>query len=177
MTQLPARAGEATKDPREPTGKRDAVHRTICRYMELCDVPSVDFSLTELASLFSYDAVWEGVGPEYASKFGTQRGRPAIAGMLAQFLPPNPHFIRNVHLLTNELIDVAEAHARGRWLLQQLSAYADGRSELMVARVSADCVFDRGIARIKHFRTEKLFVTPLDSAAIHLSPDSAAGRT
>jgi hypothetical protein len=144
--------------------KREAVHRVMCRYMELCDVPSVNFSLEELASLFTHDAVWEGIGAAYSGKFGKREGRRAVVGMLAEYLPPSTHFHSNVHLLGSEQIDVDDATARGRWIMQQLSRYDDGSAELLVARVTADCEVRGGTARIKHFTTEKLFVTRLDEA-------------
>ncbi|WKN55673.1 nuclear transport factor 2 family protein [Rhodococcus opacus] len=143
---------------------REAVHRVMCRYMELCDVPSVEFSVEELASLFTPDAVWEGIGAEYARKFGTRRGRPEIVGMLTAYLPPNSHFRGNVHLLGSEQIDVDGPAARGRWIMQQLSRYEDESAELLIARITAECEVRGGIARIKHFTTEKLFVTRLDEA-------------
>ncbi|MBC2640328.1 nuclear transport factor 2 family protein [Rhodococcus wratislaviensis] len=144
--------------------KRAAVHRVMCRYMELCDVPSVNFSLGELASLFTHDTVWEGLGAAYSGKFGKREGRDAVVEMLAEYLPPSTHFRNNVHLLGSEQIDVDDTTARGRWIMQQLSRYADGSAELLVARVTADCEVRVGTARIKHFTTEKLFVTRLDEA-------------
>ena len=143
---------------------REAVHRVMCRYMELCDVPSVQFSVEELASLFTADAVWEGIGAEYARKFGRRRGRPEIVGMLIAYLPPNSHFRANVHVLGSEQIEVDGPAAQGRWIMQQLSRYEDGSAELLVARITADCELVDGTARIKHFTTEKLFVTRLDEA-------------
>ncbi|WP_016882271.1 MULTISPECIES: nuclear transport factor 2 family protein [unclassified Rhodococcus (in: high G+C Gram-positive bacteria)] len=143
---------------------RAAVHRVMCRYMELCDVPSVAFSVEELASLFTPDAVWEGIGTEYAHKFGTRRGLPEIVGMLTAYLPPNSHFRANVHLLGNEQIEVDGPEAQGRWIMQQLSRYEDGSAELLVVRITAECEVRGGTARIKHFTTEKLFVTRLDEA-------------
>ena len=142
---------------------REAVHRVMCRYMELCDVPSVESSVEELASLFTPDAVWEGIG-EYAHKFGTRRGRPEIVGMLTAYLPPNSHFRGNVHLLGSEQIEVDGPAARGRWIMQQLSRYEDESAELLAARITAECEVQGGVARIKHFTTEKLFVTRLDEA-------------
>ncbi|MDT2005738.1 nuclear transport factor 2 family protein [Rhodococcus opacus] len=142
--------------------RREAVHRVMCRYMELCDVPSVNFSLDQLASLFTHDAVWEGIGSAYSGKFGKRVGRRAVIGMLAEYLPPSTHFRRNVHLLGSAQIDVDDTPARGRWIMQQLSTYEDGSSELLVARVTAECEVQGGTARIKHFTTEKLFVTRLD---------------
>ncbi|MEU5272349.1 hypothetical protein AB0G77_28165 [Streptomyces hygroscopicus] len=52
-----------------------------------------------LADLFTPDAVWEGAGPLYTEKFGRTSGPEAIAAMLSAYLPPNPHFRANAHLL------------------------------------------------------------------------------
>ncbi|MDH6677787.1 hypothetical protein M2284_001986 [Rhodococcus sp. LBL1] len=145
------------------SGARDAVHDLICRYMELCDVPSVGFSVDALAALFTEDAVWEGVGADYAARFGTRSGRDAVIEMVASHLPPNDHFRRNVHLLGNEQIDVDTdgGAARGRWIMQQLSTYRDGTSELIAARIDAEVDLTGAAALIRRFRTERLFATPL----------------
>lgn len=143
---------------------REAVHRVMCRYMELCDVPSVQFSAKELGSLFTRDAVWEGVGSDYAHKFGKRQGRREIVGMLTAYLPPSSHFRGNAHLLGNEQIDVDGPTAQGRWVMQQLSRYEDESAELLVARITAECEVRDGAARISHFTTQKLFATRLDEA-------------
>ncbi|MGV9862917.1 nuclear transport factor 2 family protein [Rhodococcus koreensis] len=148
----------------ERIDRREAVHRVMCRYMELCDVPSVQFSAEELGSLFTPDAVWEGVGSDYAHKFGRRQGRREIVGMLTAYLPPNSHFRGNAHLLGNEQIDVDGPTARGRWVMQQLSRYEDESAELLVTRITAECEVRDGTARISHFTTEKLFATRLDEA-------------
>ncbi|WP_043826501.1 nuclear transport factor 2 family protein [Rhodococcus opacus] len=145
--------------------KREAVHRVMCRYMELCDVPAVRFSALELGSLFTPDAVWEGVGSDYAHKFGRRQGREEIVGMLTAYLPPSSHFRANAHLLGNEQIDVDGPAAHGRWVMQQLSRYEDDSAELLVARITAECEIRNGTARISHFTTEKLFASRLDEAA------------
>lgn len=133
----------------------------MCRYMELCDVPSVDFSVDALAALFTEDATWEGAGSEYTARFGRRRGRDEVVAMLAEYLPPNEHFRRNVHLLGNERIDVTGTAAHGRWIMQQLSSYPDGTSELVTARIDADFVVTDGTALIRRFRTERLFAAAL----------------
>lgn len=142
----------------------NAVRRTISRYMALCDVPALIFEGESLAALFSDDAVWEGIGPQYADKFGRLSGGEQIVAMLKRYLPPSPHFATNVHFLTSEHIDVEGDRAKGRWIMLQASGYVDGKAELIAARLEVDFVparEDRGGAwLIRHFRTERLFDAP-----------------
>lgn len=142
-----------------------AAHRTLARYLQLCDVPQPELDWTELASLFTEDAVWEGIGPAYAGKFGRCEGRTTILTMLAGFLPPAEHFVSNVHLLGGGRFERGgDGAVQGSWIMQQLSAYDDGTAELTAARLTVE--FDgRTAAAIRHFRTEKLFTTKLDPAA------------
>ena len=140
----------------------------MARYMALCDVPSGALDGESLASLFTADAVWEGIGPQYTSKFGRIEGREAIVAMLARYLPPAPHFATNVHFLTSESIEmVTPARASGRWIMLQASGYVDARAELIAARLEIDFVpttcGESGVRRpwlIHHFRTERLFDAP-----------------
>lgn len=147
---------------------RESVQRTLARYLDLCDVPRPDLSWEDMAALFAEDAVWEGVGPAYSGKFGRVEGRPAILAMLAEFLPPEPHFAQNVHLAINGFIDVSGSTATGQWIMQQLSAYCGGGSELVAARLSVGFDIHGGSAMIRHFRTERLFTAQL-SALVHVN--------
>jgi hypothetical protein len=135
-----------------------AARRALSRYMSLCDVPApADARNGELQALFTADAIWEGVGAEYASGFGRHVGPAAIAGFLGKYLPPAPHFQRNVHFLTSEAMVADDNKVRGHWIMQQLSVYADGKTELISARLAADFVVDiEGTARIRRFQTERL---------------------
>ncbi|MFM0009818.1 nuclear transport factor 2 family protein [Paraburkholderia sediminicola] len=139
-----------------------AVRRTMARYMALCDVPSGVLEGETLSALFTVDAIWEGIGPQYASKFGHLTGHAEILAMLTRYLPPSPHFSVNVHFLTSETIEVQGATAKGRWIMLQASGYVDAQAELIAARLEVD--FARaGNARdwlITHFRTERLFDAP-----------------
>lgn len=142
-----------------------AVRKTMSRYMALCDVPAAILDGESLGALFADDAVWEGVGPQYAEKFGQLRGRAAIVAMLQRYLPPTPHFATNVHFLTSETIeaiDVADRRAKGRWIILQASGYVDERAELIGARLDVDFVrsTDGRDWLIAHFRTERLFDAP-----------------
>ena len=141
-----------------------AVRRTMMRYMALCDVPSGGQPSETLAELFSVDAIWQGIGPEYAEKFGALAGREAIVAMLARYLPPTPHFSVNTHFMASETIDVdgAATHATGRWIMLQASGYVEGGAELVSARLEVDFVPAADGRRwlIGHFRTQRLFDAP-----------------
>jgi hypothetical protein len=139
-----------------------AVRRTMARYMALCDVPSGALEGETLAALFAEDAIWEGIGSQYASKFGRLSGHAQILAMLTRYLPPSPHFTVNVHFLTSETIEVQGTNARGRWIMLQASGYVDAPAELISARLEVDFA-SAGNGRdwlIKHFRTERLFDAP-----------------
>ncbi|NKJ50410.1 polyketide cyclase [Burkholderia sp. SG-MS1] len=139
-----------------------AVRGTMARYMALCDVPCGALEGETLAALFADDAVWEGIGPQYANKFGCLKGRTAIIAMLSRYLPPSPHFSVNVHLLTSEAIEVGGAAAKGRWIMLQASGYVDAPAELISARLEVDFA-PAANGRdwlITHFRTERLFDAP-----------------
>ncbi|MFD4599824.1 nuclear transport factor 2 family protein [Streptomyces sp. NPDC058464] len=146
---------------------REHVRDTLDRYLRLCDVPVRDGAAGELGELFTDDAVWEGVGPEYSGEFGRREGRAAILEMLAAYLPPSTYFRENVHLLFPGTLDLPDdATARGTWLMQQLSRYTSGAAELRVARL--DVTFrlaPDAPARISLFRTERLFSAPLTKEA------------
>ena len=57
-----------------------AVRRTLTRYMALCDVPAGGIDGETLGSLFTNDAIWQGIGPLYAGKFGFLQGREGDPG-------------------------------------------------------------------------------------------------
>jgi hypothetical protein len=139
-----------------------AVRKTIARYMALCDVPSGACNGESLAALFAEDAIWEGIGPQYAQKFGRVEGRAEIVAMLQRYLPPTPHFTTNVHFLTAETIEVAGSSAKGRWVMLQASGYVDAQAQLISARLEVDFSpsHDGGQWLIQHFRTERLFDAP-----------------
>ncbi|OLL31975.1 polyketide cyclase [Burkholderia sp. SRS-W-2-2016] len=143
---------------------QNAVRNTIARYMALCDVPVRALQGEALAALFTGDAIWEGIGPQYANKFGRLEGPAQIVAMLQRYLPPTPHFATNTHFLTSEHIEVNGARATGRWIMLQASGYVDGKAELIAARLEIDFVpaaHDGGATwLIRHFRTERLFDAP-----------------
>lgn len=159
---LPIAAFEALKVRIAALEAENAVRKTIARYMALCDVPSGALDGESLAALFTEDAIWEGIGPQYTQKFGHLQGHDAILAMLQRYLPPVPHFATNVHFLTSETIEVDGAHAKGRWIMLQASGYVDARAELIAARLEIDFVpAAKGHTwLIQHFRTERLFDAP-----------------
>lgn len=145
---------------------QEAARTTLSRYMDLCDVPRSSFAWEDMSALFTEHAVWEGIGPEYTGKFGRLEGRSAILSMLADFLPPSSHFKRNIHLLGSGRVVAEGNSATGAWIMQQLSEYDGGGTELILARLTVDFEFADGVARISHFRTEKLF-TALPATPVH----------
>lgn len=149
---------------------KDAVHDCVTRYLDLCDVPGPLETQGQIGQLFTTDATWEGVGPEYAGKFGIGRGRDEITALVTRYLPPATHFVRNVHLLGSEQIRIDDDDARGCWIMQQLSLYADGTAELSCARLEIDFevqyMRDTTTARMRRFRTQRMFATPLPADAM-----------
>jgi len=137
------------------------VRRLMARYMDLCDVPRAATHVSQLAQLFSADAIWEGVGSQTAQTFGQHRGRDAVAAFVAGYLPPSEHFRLNLHFLTSESIVVDGSTAQGQWIMQQICTCADGRSELFGTRLNIDFRRVDGGWLIAHFRTQRLFNTGL----------------
>ncbi|MEB2625135.1 nuclear transport factor 2 family protein [Pseudomonas sp. YuFO8] len=140
-----------------------AVRRLMARYMDLCDVPRAVVEVSELARLFTVDAIWEGVGSSAAQTFGQHRGREAVAAFVGGYLPPSDHFRLNLHYLTSESILVDGSAAQGQWIMQQISTYADGRNELFGTRLNIDFRCVDGTWLIAHFRTQRLFNTELNA--------------
>lgn len=140
-----------------------AVRRLMARYMDLCDVPRAVVEASELARLFTVDAIWEGVGSSAAQTFGQHRGREAVAAFVGGYLPPSDHFRLNLHYLTSESILVDGSAAQGQWIMQQISTYADGRNELFGTRLNIDFRCVDGTWLIAHFRTQRLFNTELNA--------------
>ncbi|WP_413810709.1 nuclear transport factor 2 family protein [Streptomyces sp. OE57] len=150
--------------PTSAVAPDELAQQVLIRYLELCDVPRSPGATGRLEDLFTPDAVWEGVGPLYAAKFGRTTGARAIAEMVSAHLPPNPHFQANVHLLHPGTTDTDGDQVRGRWLMQQLSRYESGGAELLVARLEVDFRIEEVRARIRHFRTERVFDADLGQA-------------
>jgi len=137
------------------------VRRLMARYMDLCDVPRAPTHVRDLAALFCVDAIWEGIGSQTVQTFGQHQGREAIAAFVGGYLPPSEHFRLNLHYLTSESIVVDGSKAQGQWIMQQISTYDDGRSELFGTRLNIDFRCVDGVWLIAHFRTQRLFNTGL----------------
>ncbi|MEA5155289.1 nuclear transport factor 2 family protein [Raineyella sp.] len=144
----------------------------LTRYLDLCDVPGPLTDLDRIGALFTPDAIWEGLGPEYAGTYGRAEGREAVQALVGSYLPPADHFVRNAHLLgTGQVDPVGRERAEGRWLMQQLSLHPDGRAELRCARlrISFALTAERHqppTALMHHFTTERLFATPVAAEAM-----------
>ncbi|MHA7679907.1 nuclear transport factor 2 family protein [Cupriavidus sp. PET2-C1] len=166
-TQIPASVDDLSRRMAALEAE-GAARRTLSRYMSLCDVPAPADACNgdgELPALFTDDAVWEGVGTEYASGFGRHVGPAAIGGFLRKYLPPVPHFQRNVHCLTSEAMVADGDVVRGRWIMQQLSVYVGGKTELISARLAVKfAIGSDGAARMRHFQTERLSCLTLAEA-------------
>ena len=151
------------------------VRKCMNRYMQLCDILGVGFDLKPLADLFTKDAIWEGKGNRYSKTFGRFEGRIAIAAMFEKYTKAPAHFALNVHFLANELIEVNGQTATGSWVLMQPSTFADGKSQLSCARITADFREDNNVWQISHFQTMNLFSRPIDkpwdNAALLPVPD------
>lgn len=146
-----------------------ASRNTLARYMHLCDQPCSDRGFPQLADLFTEDAIWEGVGPLYAGKFGRHQGPAAIAAFVGSYLAPSLHFKRNLHFLTSEQLSVTEdcGSAHGQWLMLQLSTYGEGGAQAITARLDVDFrAAPDGRWLIAHFRTERLECVPWNDNGI-----------
>lgn len=144
------------------------VRNTLNRYMHLCDQPCADSDFPRLADLFTEDAVWEGVGVQYAEKFGRHQGRAAIAAFVGGYLAPSTHFKRNHHFVTSDqvYVDSDGCGAHGQWLMLQLSTYGDDTAQAITARLNVNfSPLPGGRWAIAHFRTERLECVPWDREA------------
>lgn len=146
----------------------ESIRWIISRYMELCDVPQPEFDLAELGALFTEDATWQGIGPEYDEKFGRYNGRAAIAQMLGRHLLPGGPFTANAHVLGEGRINISFPTASGSWVMQQVSQYTDGRQEVVAARITVDFELGGAMALIKAFHTQRLVaLSPANLATPH----------
>lgn len=141
-----------------------AVRDTMQTYMRLCDDIGEDFPLSSLMSLFTEDAVWEGVGEYYQNKLGRHEGKTAIEAMFAKYTLPPSHFKFNLHILANEFITVKDSFtALGSWILIQPSDFTHGKSHLSVANIKAEFANIEGEWKISLFQTRNMFSKPMNS--------------
>jgi hypothetical protein len=141
---------------------QSAIRNVMAQYMSFCDRLDESTPMDDLAALFTRDAVWTGKGSRYQAAFGEHRGRVAIAEMLGRYRGPPPHFALNAHFLTCEAIDAAANPAVGKWMMLQVSTYADGTSDLRAARLNVQFAFEHARWRISRFETENIFARPID---------------
>ncbi|WOP19282.1 nuclear transport factor 2 family protein [Raineyella sp. LH-20] len=150
----------------------EAVTGCLTCYLDLCDVPGPLADLDEIGALFTEQAVWEGIGPEYADTYGRAEGRAAVQALVGGYLPPVDHFVRNAHLLgAGQVAVTGRERADGRWLMQQLSLHTDGTAALRCARLRVSFALTAEqhrppTALIHHFTTERLFATPIAAEAM-----------
>lgn len=146
------------------------IRRLQARYMHLCDTPcpepGVDDDATRIdriVSLYTEDAVWEGVGSYYDGQFGQSVGHAAIRRHFENFWGQkrDPALVLNVHYLTSEQIHVQGDTAEGQWVHMQPWLYADGSSLLRSSRLNNAFRNTDAGWRIARTRTENVFVAPL----------------
>ncbi len=136
------------------------IRNVLSRYMTLCDQPCHDKNFPQLDDLFTFDALWEGVGELYTKTFGQQVGRENIVTFLNTYLAPNPHFKKNVHYLTSDHLVVHANSAHGQWIMLQISTYENNTSEAIGARLNIDFTRNEKVWQMSHFRTQRLFSAP-----------------
>jgi len=84
---------------------------------------------------------------------------------------------RNVHLLGNSRTAANGSTATGEWIMQHLSDYDGGGTELIWARLRVDFEYAEGAARICHLRKrDPDFPAEFRPPAAHLSTASALGK-
>ena len=123
------------------------------QYMRYCDDIGEQFLLKPLLDLFTEDAIWEGVGPLYRKKMGRHEGKDAISDMFAKYTQPPSHFQFNLHILSNQYIEIEGDSGKGEWLLLQPSDFSDGRAHLTGARITSSFVRQNNAWKIMHFQT------------------------
>ena len=95
------------------------IRRLVGRYMFLCDAPLPEPENAALprheaiATLFTEDAIWEGVGSAHGAQFGRKQGRGEIAAHFADFFGGTPRQVFNTHYLCSEQIIPASDTAEG----------------------------------------------------------------
>lgn len=142
--------------------------RVLMEYMYLCDTPYPIFGgeledrVTAVASVFTEDAIWEGVGGAHGQQFGQNVGRQAIADHMRRFYGGNHATqIFNTHYVSSGQVWVTENGAEGIWPQFQPWIYADGKSLIRSSRVHVKFRETADGWKICHYRTENLFIGDL----------------
>lgn len=137
------------------------VRALMAEYVALCDRLGRGSTAGDIADLFTADAEWIGVGPDYVQEYGRHRGRDAITAFFDEFCRHEPHFRFNAHFLTSERIEPGPARARGRWLMLQAATRAVG-SDLRGARLDVRFARDGAAWKIERFETARLLALSVD---------------
>ncbi|ALS66631.1 MULTISPECIES: nuclear transport factor 2 family protein [Pandoraea] len=144
------------------------IRRIVARYMFLCDIPlpatgvALEDRVKEIVSLYSEDAIWEGVGAHYNAQFGRFVGREQIYAHLSKFFEPrDPKMILNCHYLTSEQIHVRGETAEGQWVHFQPWIFEDGSSVLRSSRINNAFKKVDGVWKMSRYRTENVYIAPL----------------
>lgn len=136
------------------------VRAVMAEYVGLCDRLGRGTTAADVAALFSAEAEWIGVGPDYGEEYGGHHGRKAITAFFGGFCRPDPYFRFNAHFLSSERIEVEHARARGRWMMLQTATRAGG-SDLRGARLDVRFAREGSAWKIERFETERLLALPV----------------
>jgi hypothetical protein len=129
-----------------------AIRRLMVAYLD-----ARDFGMGSgayIASLFTDDGIWEGVG-RLAEVLGFHQGRDAIERRFSATLP------FSVHFLSNESIIINGDTAVGTWRYLQSTVYK-GQAVWIAGRYHNDFVRIEGQWKFQHVRIDALFVTPYE---------------
>lgn len=155
------------------------IRRIQARYMWLCDTPCPEHGVDDdeeridrILSLYTEDAVWEGVGAAYTNQFGRAVGHDAIRAHFQRFWNESrtPRMLLNVHYLTSEQITVQGDEAEGQWVHCQPWVFDDGSALLRSSRLNNAFRRTGNGWRISRTRTENLFTAPLADGALGTPP-------
>ena len=140
--------------------RRAGAQSVMLTYFALCDRPRRT-PLCDYRSLFTDDAVWEGLGERYASRFGRFVGGDAIAAALHNALDVACDYRFNLHQLTNELWAETGQDLQGSWLLMQYATLSSGESYRAVADIRVHFALQTEAWRIARFTSRNLMMTPM----------------
>jgi SnoaL-like domain len=139
---------------------RAAAHGVIASYFALCDQPQRAV-MRDFRSLFTADAVWEGLGARYASRHGRIASGDAIAAALNKALAGDGAYRFNLHQLSTELWDNDIPGLAGSWLMTQHAALTNGETYCAVADIRVRFAKEGGTWRIARFSTRNLMMLPV----------------
>ena len=147
---------------------QQAVKNIMSQYMHLCDDLSSDAVAKKIATLFTEDAIWEGIGDLYQKKLGRYQGRDNIKNMMSAYVKTPAHFLINVHFLCSEYIEIkTPCMATGRWKMLQTSTFTSGESHINCAELNVNFSLINKEWLISHFTTRNLFSRPVDYLNSH----------